>query len=193
MSKDKEIEMADCIENMLQKDVFTSNEYEIRREGKDLLPKERGLERHRLQLFVKEGPSKTAREITNVDALVINKEKKIVELILEYEVDTNPKNIAGNFIAPFIADQYESNFSQDKNIYLLSPEHTVVLVIACLPEKRLLNAQGQAPLQKGTIVRKSLMAMKKKIYSESKINNGEIIVGDDLEQITEEVKSILWG
>ena len=193
MSKRDEIKMADCIESMIKKKIFRPPYYEIRREGQDLLPPERGLERHRLQLCVNNNNfPKKVRDIDNPDALILNKKDKIVEVILEYEVNTNPKNIAGNFITPFLTDQYESNFTDDKNdIYVLSPKHSIILVIVWFPKKRDSTPRGQAPLNKGEIIAKSLMGIKNKISPHSLIRDGAIIIDDDLKQIVEKTQSEL--
>lgn len=189
MSKDNEIEMTDNIENMLRQEVYIDSKYIIRRDGQALLPKERGEERRRLQLYAKHGPSKTAREIVNADAIVLNKETKTVEAILEYEVNTNPKNIAGNFLAPFIADQYESSFEEDSGeIYRF--DSTKLLVIVWLSDERDDTPRGRAPLEKGEIVTKSLAKIKKQICKTSQIQDAVVVISGNLDELVDKTKCV---
>ena len=168
--------MADNIEPMLEKEIFHDDRYIIQRDGQALLPPERGIERHRLQLYVEEDSSKTAREIINADGLVINQRDLIVEAIIEYETNTNPKNMVGNFITPFLVDYYESNFSNDVNKYKLDPNRTIILLIIWFPKKHAHTPSGQAVIQKGKIVSDNLFKTKELLIEYSKIFDGDIII-----------------
>lgn len=182
MKESREIKIADRVEGMLSKDIFRNKRFEIRRDGR-LIPQHRGFERHELHLYVDEGPTPTAREIADVDALVLDKESRKVKLLIEYEQDTNPKNLIGNFLAPFMADCYISNYSDDKNRYALDKETTCILLIVCLQRTRGESNREQAPIQKGEIVRKKLLGVGDKLIESSNILTGDIIIGDTLNDV----------
>lgn len=148
MKESREIQIADRIETMLRKDIFKDQRFEIRRDS-PLIPKSKG--GHRLALYVDEGQTLSSREIANVDALVLNKESAKVELLIEYEQNTNPKNLIGNFLAPFMADCYISKHSHDKKKYALSKDTTCIILIVCLKRPRGKSNREQAPIQKGIV------------------------------------------
>ena len=185
-----EIDIADNIESMLKKYIYTDERYSIRRDG-NLIPKNRGIEAHKQQLFVKNGPYPSAREIINVDAVVLDTNyPKTVEMILEYEYGTNPKDMIGNFLAPFSVDLHEVKYKSDKEVYKLDPNRTFVLLIICLQRKRGDSNREQAPLEKGKIMRSWLLKIKDILISHSsiKIKDGEIIIDDELNTVVELTK-----
>ena len=185
-----EIDIADNIESMLKKYIYTDERYSIRRDG-NLIPKNRGIEAHKQQLFVKNGPYPSAREIINVDAVVLDTNyPKTVEMILEYEYGTNPKDMIGNFLAPFSVDLHEVKYKSDKEVYKLDPNRTFVLLIICLQRKRGDSNREQAPLEKGKIMRSWLLKIKDILISHSsiKIKDGEIIIDDELNSVVELTK-----
>lgn len=185
-----EIDIADNIESMLKKYIYTDERYSIRRDG-NLIPKNRGIEAHKQQLFVKNGPYPSAREIINVDAVVLDTNyPKTVEMILEYEYGTNPKDMIGNFLAPFSVDLHEAKYKSDKEVYKLDPNRTFVLLIICLQRKRGDSNREQAPLEKGKIMRSWLLKIKDILISHSsiKIKDGEIIIDDELNTVVELTK-----
>lgn len=180
MKESREILIADRIETMLKKDIFRDQRFEIRRDG-HLIPKSRGLERRELHLYVDEGPTLTAREIADVDALVLDKVSGKVKLLIEYEQDTNPKNLIGNFLAPFMADYYIANYDSDKKRYALGKETTCILLIVCLKRPRGKNNREQAPIQKGKIIRERLLGVRDRLIESSNILMGDIIISDTLD------------
>lgn len=184
-----EIEMAERIETMLKQDIYSETKYIIRRDGRSLIRKNQGIERHDIQLFSIEGPNRTSRNLANPDALVLNTETKKIEMILEYELDTNPKNLTANFITPFITDRYESNFSDDSGIiYELDDDITFLYLIVCLKKQRSITPREQAPLEKGELVRKKLLNLKEIIKGRFPIFDADIIIDDTLNGITRKMK-----
>lgn len=192
MKESREIQIADRIETMLRKDIFKDQRFEIRRDG-HLIPKSRGLERRELHLYVDEGPTPTAREIADVDALVLDKEGRKVKLLIEYEQDTNPKNLIGNFLAPFMADCYVSNYNHDKSRYTLDKETTSIILIVCLQRSRGESNREQASIQKGEIIRKKLLGMRDRLVESSHILTGEIIISDTLDDAEAKAREAITG
>lgn len=186
-----EIEIADRIEGMLRRDIFTNQRFEIRR-AHDLIPINSNVEKHELQLYVDEAPSLTAGEIADVDALVLDKKGGKVQLLLEYEQKTNPKDLIGNFLAPFMANSYRSNYRKDKNgYYALDKRITCFLLIVCLQRPRGKNNRDLAPIQKGDIVRKKLLGVVGKGIESSNILMADIIIGDTLDYIEAKTRDAL--
>jgi len=189
MKESREIQIADRIEGMLSKDIFRNQRFEIRR---DSPLQSRDFKKHRLPLYVDEGPTPTARTIAYVDALVLDRESRKVKLLIEYEQDTNPKNLIGNFLAPFMADCYISNYSNDKNIiYALDKETTCILLIVCLQRTRGESNREQAPIQKGEIVRRQLLGVMGRLIEYSNILTGDIIIGDTLDDVEAKTRKII--
>jgi len=186
-----EIDIADNIESMLKKFVYTDERYIIRRDGKALIPKNRSIEHHKQRFFVNDekGPNPSAREMINVDAVVLDtNDPKTVEMILEYEYQTNPKDMIRNFLAPFAVDLYKANYDNDKEEYKLDRNRTLVLLIICFPEKKGESNRERVPLEKGEIMRSWLLKIKDILISHSSIKDGEIIIGDELNTVVELTK-----
>ena len=124
--------------------------------------------------------------------MVLDKESGKVKLLLEYEQDTNPKNLIGNFLAPFMANSYRSNYSKDKNdYYALDKGITCFLLIVCLQRPRGKSNRELAPIQKGEIVRKKLLGVVGKGIESSNILMGDIIIGDTLDYVEAKTRETL--
>ena len=190
MKESREIQIADRIETMLGRDIFRDQRFEIRRDAR-LIPESRRLERRELHLYVDEGPTLTAREIADVNALVLDKESGKVKLLIEYEQDTNPKNLIGNFLAPFMADCYISNYNHDKSRYTLDKKSTCIILIVCLKRSRGESNREQAPIQKGEIIRKKLLGVRDRLVGSSHILTGDIIIGDTLDDVEAKTRKII--
>jgi hypothetical protein len=95
----------------------------------------------------KETPSDTSREMACPDMLVIDTADKVVEFIIEFELDTNPKNLIGNAFAPMLARTYRD--PRDKRVYRLDPARTKVVLLACVERARADMGRDLAPVQKG--------------------------------------------
>lgn len=190
MNESREIQIADRIETMLRKDIFKDQRFEIRRDS-PLIP--RSTDGHRLALYVDEGPTLSSREIANVDALILNRDSAEVELLIEYEQNTNPKNLIGNFLAPFMADCYISKHSHDRRRYPLSKDTTCIILIVCLERPRGESNREQAPIQKGMIIRERLLGVSERLVESSNILKGDIIISDSLDDAEIKTRETIRG
>jgi len=84
------------------------------------------------------------------DMLVIDTADMVVEFIIEFELDTNPKNLIGNAYAPMLATTYRD--PRDKRVYRLDPSRTKVVLLACLARARVETGRDLAAVQKGYFV-----------------------------------------
>lgn len=182
MSKQWEREMAERFESKLAQTVYKDSKYIIRRDHQ-LISSEKEIEKHELRLYANGISSLTACNISNVDAIIIDRITKGVELIIEYECDTNPKNLLGNLFAPILADYYVDYYDKERGIYNLSNEYTHIIVISCLPIQREKGTRNQAPIEKGKILEDRNW---KNCFQESKIKTGICISGDDINDVINE-------
>ena len=77
----------------------------------------------------------------------------MVELTVEFETDTNPKNLVGNFSWPFPGTERTSK--QDRRVYRFDSKRTLHVLPACL-NPRSPSQNALAAVQKGRAVAKLL-------------------------------------
>jgi hypothetical protein len=90
-----------------------------------------------------------ARQIARPDLIVVDTKNKTVEVIVEFEIDTNPKNLIGNYFCVLLADEYKPK--GDPNVYRLDVTRTAHFLLACL-DPRGATPNEQAAVEKGKVV-----------------------------------------
>lgn len=112
-----------------------------------------GMHRHGLPLYCKEAPgcmTDAARQVGRPDLLVVDTiTPHRVELIVEFEIDTNPKNIMGNYFSFFPAVEFKPEDSS--TVHPLDVMRTVHFLLACL-EPRNGTPKQQAAVEKGQML-----------------------------------------
>jgi hypothetical protein len=111
-----------------------------------------GVYTHRLPLhspIEEDCTTDSARSLVWCDFLVVDTVERTVELMVEFETNTNAKNLAGNFFAAFMTFEYKSK--KENVVYSLDVRRTVHAVLACL-EPRGASPDEQAAVQKGVLV-----------------------------------------
>jgi hypothetical protein len=107
---------------------------------------------HHLPLYAKQVSTcftDKARQIACPDLIVVHKKDKIVEVTIEFEVDTNPKNLVGNYFYVFPAEEYKPK--EDSAVYRFDVTRTTHFLLACL-DPREATPNDQAAVEKGKIV-----------------------------------------
>ncbi len=185
--KSYEIVIGNEIEKMLRSKIFDNRKYIIRHCPE--YERDHNTKKQELILYSKEGLNRTVNQITDPDILVLNDEKpETVELILEIELTTRPKDIIGNFIAPFLTCKYISAFSNDKNIiYYLDPKKTLMFHLVCYKNKRLNTPKQQAPLQKGKLVRNWLVQLLNKSTIDLPIYKFDVLISDEIDILVKDL------
>jgi hypothetical protein len=130
------------------------------------------------------------RDLGWCDLVVVDTADERVELMVEFETNTNPKDLAGNFFYPFMAFEYKS--TSDNELYTLDVSRTVHALLACLEEKRGPSPNQQTPVQKGIQVARWLSAAGAMLAGNvliSEIKSAFALAGDDWTQIMSEFES----
>ncbi|MBV9658174.1 MAG: hypothetical protein JO295_08695 [Verrucomicrobia bacterium] len=139
-----------------------------------------------LPLYLKSRPScKTnqARQIARPDLIVIDTQLKVVDLIIEFEYDTNPKNLIGNYFSVFMAEEYKPR--NEKATYNLDASRTTHFLLTCL-NKRGIKPKEQAAIEKGKAVAEWLelaSGLLTGMAQFSKIKKAHALAGDDWQQM----------
>jgi hypothetical protein len=111
-----------------------------------------GAHKHGLPLYVAstlDCSTDKARQVARPDLIIVDTKEGVVEVTVEFETDTNPKNLLANFFAPFLAVAYTSR--KDGRTYRLDPNRTLHILLACL-SPRGASQNAQAAVQKGRVV-----------------------------------------
>jgi hypothetical protein len=108
--------------------------------------------KHQLPLYSKQ--TKTcftdkARQVARPDLIVVDTRAKTVELTVEFETDTNPKNLLGNYFCVFLAEEYKPK--NDPTVYRLDITRTTHCLLACLCSRGA-TPNEQAAIEKGKMV-----------------------------------------
>lgn len=112
-----------------------------------------GTYKHGLPLYApieEECGTDKARQLARPDFLVVDTARKLVELMVEFETDTNPKNLVGNFFSAFCTFEYKPKH-EPGSVYNLDVHRTVHVLLACLDPRRP-SPNDQAAVQKGVLV-----------------------------------------
>jgi hypothetical protein len=120
-----------------------------------------------------------ARQLARADFLVVDTIDKIVDLVVEFETDTNPKNLVGNFFSAFMTSEYKPR--NESVVYTLDVRRTGHVLLACL-HSRGATPNEQTALQKGVLVSRWLTNVGACLtgnVSVCKINAALALAGDD--------------
>jgi len=149
-----------------------------------------------LPLYVKSRPScKTnmARQVARPDFIVVDTQAKIVDLIIEFELDTNPKNLIGNYFSVFLAEVYKPK--NEDVIYKLDSNRTAHFLLTCL-DHRGASPFEQAAIEKGKVVAEWLENASNLLAGTERFSNikkAHALAGDDWQQILARFTSLVQG
>jgi hypothetical protein len=132
-----------------------------------------------------------ARQIARVDLAVVDTDEGTVDLTLEFETDTNPKNLIGNYFSVFMADEYKSKAGLGE--YKFDVTRTAHILLACLNPRKDCPIQ-QAALEKGTMVAAWLESVSVILAEKAdlgKIRTAHAIAGDDWGKMKRTLTSLL--
>lgn len=107
---------------------------------------------HQLPLYSKRTTTcvtDKARQVARPDLMVVDTTAKTVELIVEFETDTNPKNLLGNYFCVFLAEEYKPK--NDPTVYRFDVARTTHFLLACVDSRRR-TPNEQAAIEKGHMV-----------------------------------------
>jgi hypothetical protein len=90
-----------------------------------------------------------ARQVGRPDLIVVDKIAKTVELMVEFETNTNPKNLLGNYFCVFLAEEYKPK--NEPTVYKFNARRTTHFLLACV-RSRSPTPNEQAALEKGRMV-----------------------------------------
>jgi hypothetical protein len=152
---------------------------------------------HNLPLYAKQIQTcftDKARQIARPDLIVVDTKNETVEVMFEFEIDTNPKNLVANYFSVFPAEEYKPK--GDPTVYRLDVTRTAHFLLACL-DPRGATPNEQAALEKGRVVAEWLDRASIPLVGNSdlcKIRSARAIAGDNWQSmkgiLRQQLKSI---
>jgi hypothetical protein len=90
-----------------------------------------------------------ARQFACPDMIIVHTVTSTVVVIIEFETDTGPKNLTGNFFAPF--PTYEYRDPNSRQVFYMDRNLTTHVLIACV-DRPGQTLRDQAAVQKGQLL-----------------------------------------
>ena len=145
---------------------------------------------HQLPLYSDldaESSSALSRQMARVDLIVLDTEARSVEMLVEFELDTNPKNLIGNALWPMFCSNYRDR--SDMQSYQLNPQRTDVYVLACLKRQRNTTPRDSAAVIKGRSLKEGIESLAKDLSTHNndrKVRSIHVFAHDNWEYMLRE-------
>jgi hypothetical protein len=120
-----------------------------------------------------------ARQVGRPDLIVVDTRAKTVELMVEFETNTNPKNLLGNFFCVFLGEEYKPK--NEPIVYRFDVSRTTHYLLACV-RSRSATPNEQAAVEKGRMVAEWLEKTSVLLAGTAAVSNisrAHALAGDD--------------
>lgn len=139
-----------------------------------------------LPLYVpktKECPTDQSRQVGRCDMVVVDMKEKRVWLTVEFEGETEPKELVANYFYIFMASVFKP---EEGVVYKLKKDYSTHILIACLDRQRLDTPNEQAKVQQYRMLANAFQQMGSLLlnqYPGCSVKEAVVLSGDDWQAV----------